>query len=142
VIPTGKNIMNIKKILPKLPALVVVGGIWFLSSQSILPVPKGILGFDKFQHLLAYLVLAGTLSLWFPLEQWAQHWLRTILLTTLVSSVYGVGDEIHQYFVPGRDCNVWDWIADTIGAFLGAFAAYAVMKLWRTRKLNRENNRN
>jgi VanZ family protein len=122
--------MNItRNILPKLFALVVAGGIWVLSSQSILPVPKGILGFDKLQHMIAYLVLSGAISLWFPPEQRERHWLRTLLLTVLISSVYGVIDEVHQYFVPGRDCNVWDWVADTIGAFLGAAAAYAIPRL-------------
>jgi VanZ family protein len=111
------------KILPKIPALLVVTGIWFLSSQSILPSPKGILGFDKLQHLIAYLVLALTISFWVSPAQREFHRLRTLLLLVFISSLYGVIDEIHQYFVPGRDCNVWDWIADTLGAFLGAGAA-------------------
>ncbi|MDR2739547.1 MAG: VanZ family protein [Treponema sp.] len=98
-------------------------GIWFLSSQSILPSPKGILGFDKLQHLIAYLVLALTISFWFSPAQREFHRLRTMLLLVFICSFYGVIDEIHQYFVPGRDCNVWDWIADTLGTFLGAGAA-------------------
>ncbi|AEF84973.1 VanZ family protein [Treponema primitia ZAS-2] len=121
--------MNItQKILPKIPTFVVIGGIFFLSSQSILPSPKGLLGFDKLQHLIAYLVLAGTIVPWFPREQWQSHRLRTLLLATFISSLYGISDEIHQYFVPGRDCNVWDWVADTIGSFLGAAAALPVCR--------------
>jgi VanZ family protein len=113
----------ILKIVPKIPALLVITGIWFLSSQSILPSPKGILGFDKLQHLIAYLVLALTMSFWFSPVQREFHRLRTLLLLVFISSLYGAIDEIHQFFVPGRDCNVWDWIADTLGAFLGAGAA-------------------
>ncbi|GHT89287.1 antibiotic resistance protein VanZ [Spirochaetia bacterium] len=113
----------ILKIVLKIPALLVVTGIWVLSSQSILPVPKGILGFDKFQHLIAYLVLAGTFACWFFPTQWQFHRLRTFLLIVLVSSLYGVIDEVHQFYVPGRNCNVWDWMADTIGALLGAGTA-------------------
>jgi VanZ family protein len=108
------------KIVPKIPALLVISAIWVLSSQSILPVPKGILGFDKLQHLLAYLSLAASFVFWFSPAQRRFHRLRTFLLLSLVSSLYGVIDELHQFFVPGRDCNVWDWIADTLGAFLGA----------------------
>ncbi len=114
---------SILKILPKIPALLVVAGIWFLSSQSSLPTPQGILGFDKLQHLIAYLVLAATASFWFSPAQREFHRLRTLFLLVFISSLYGVSDEVHQFFVPGRDCNVWDWIADTIGAFLGAGAA-------------------
>jgi VanZ family protein len=116
----------ILKIVPKIPALLVVTAIWVLSSQSTLPVPKGVLGFDKFQHLIAYLALAGTFFFWFSPAQRQFHRLRTFLLIVLISSLYGVIDEIHQFYVPGRDCNVWDWMADTLGAFLGGGAALLV----------------
>jgi VanZ family protein len=112
--------MTVYKIVTKLPVLIIAGFLWFLSSQSILPQPKGILGIDKLQHLLAYLVLASALGLWFSPEHWQFHRPRTFLLIILISSANGVSDEIHQYFVPGRDCNVWDWIADTLGAAIGA----------------------
>jgi VanZ family protein len=126
----------IHKILPKIPALLVVTAIWILSSQSTLPVlPKGILGFDKFQHCIAYLALAGTFAFWFTPAQRRFHRLRTFLLIVLISSLYGVIDEIHQAFVPYRNCNVWDWIADTIGALLGAGAALLVeRRVFRGRK--------
>jgi VanZ family protein len=123
----------ILKILPKIPALLVVTAIWMLSSQSTLPIPKGILGFDKFQHLIAYLALAGTFAFWFSPTQRQFHRLRTFLLIVLVSSLYGVIDEVHQFYVPGRNCNVWDWMADTIGAFLGAGAAMLLGR-WVFRK--------
>jgi VanZ family protein len=114
--------------LPKLPALLVAGGIWFLSSQSILPQPKGVLGWDKLQHLLAYAVLAAAVGLWASPAFWKRRPALALLCTALVSSAYGVIDEVHQYFVPGRDCNVWDWLADTLGAILGAVAAMIVLR--------------
>jgi VanZ family protein len=110
------------KILFRVPALLIAGAIWFLSSQSILPQPKGILGFDKLQHLIAYLVLAGAVGFWISPEFWRQRRFLALFLVGLVSSAYGVIDEVHQLFTPGRDCNVWDWIADTLGAVLGAAA--------------------
>jgi VanZ family protein len=114
----------LRKILPKIPALLVLTAIWVLSSQSTLPrLPKGILGFDKFQHLIAYLALAGTFSFWFSPAQRRFHRLRTFLLIVLISSLYGVIDEIHQFYVPGRASSVWDWVADTLGAVIGAGAA-------------------
>jgi VanZ family protein len=119
----------LRKIMPKLPALLIVAVIWFLSSKSTLPVPKGILGFDKFQHLLAYLALAFSVVPWFSPEQRRNHRLRTFLLIVLIASLYGMIDEVHQFFVPGRDCNVWDWIADTLGAILGAASALLADRL-------------
>jgi VanZ family protein len=117
------------KIVSKLPAVLLVALIWILSSQSALPVPKGILGFDKLQHLLAYLALAVSIALWFSFEQRRYRPLRFFLLTVFVSSLYGAIDELHQFYVPGRDCNVWDWIADTLGAFLGSAAALLADRL-------------
>jgi VanZ family protein len=117
------------KLILKIPAPLLVVVIWILSAQSTLPVPKGILGFDKFQHLLAYLALAVSVALWFSPEQRRRRRLRSFLLIVLISSFYGIIDEIHQFFVPGRNCNVWDWIADALGAVLGAAAALLADRL-------------
>ncbi len=32
---------------------------------------------------------------------------------------FGVADEFHQYFVPGRHCDGWDVLADGIGVLVG-----------------------
>ena len=32
---------------------------------------------------------------------------------------YALFDELHQLFVPGRDCEILDWCADFIGSLLG-----------------------
>jgi VanZ family protein len=118
--------IQFRSVLLKLPTLLIAGGIWFLSSQSILPNPKGILGFDKLQHLLAYAALAGAAVLWTSSETWKRRGFAVLLCTALSASAYGLVDEIHQYFVPGRDCNFWDWLADTLGAFLGAGLTLAI----------------
>ena len=39
-------------------------------------------------------------------------------LAVLIVSAFGVTDEWHQSFVPGRDCDVFDWLSDTLGAAL------------------------
>jgi len=39
---------------------------------------------------------------------------------TVFASFYGLLDEIHLHFVQGRRSQPSDWIADVIGAFLGA----------------------
>jgi hypothetical protein len=39
-------------------------------------------------------------------------------LAVLIVSAFGVTDEWHQSFVPGRSCDVFDWLADTLGAAL------------------------
>ena len=119
------------RLVARLPALLIAGGIWFLSSQHILPQPKGILGWDKLQHLAAFAVLAAAVGLWVSPAFEKRRPVLSLLLTALVSSAYGAIDELHQYFVPSRDCNFWDWLADTLGAFLGATAVLLCMKTFK-----------
>jgi hypothetical protein len=37
----------------------------------------------------------------------------------VISSLYGVTDEIHQYFVPFRTFSLLDMLADALGSFIG-----------------------
>lgn len=41
---------------------------------------------------------------------------RRILLTCLMTISYGIIDEVHQSFVPGRYIDRYDMFADAIGA--------------------------
>jgi VanZ family protein len=109
-----------RQILLRLPAPLIAALIWFLSSQPVLPRPGGILGYDKLQHFLIYAALAFTAGLWVSPAFRKRRPLIALLLAALAGSVYGVIDEIHQYFVPNRDCSIRDWAADTLGAVLGA----------------------
>jgi len=127
----------LKKILFRLPALLIVGFIWFLSSQSILPQPKGILGWDKLQHLLAYWTLGTAAGFWIHPAFWRRRPVLSLLLIMLAGSAYGAIDEVHQFFVPGRDCSGWDWIADTLGAFLGALTAMFLMRKTKLGEINK-----
>ncbi len=54
-------------------------------------------------------------------------WLREapFLWAILFASLYGISDELHQYFIPARSCSIIDWIADTIGV---AVAQYMIHK--------------
>ncbi len=75
---------------------------------------------DKFKHLGAYFFLTILLCLAFYLQERFPFIKRYHLQSSLiVTSVYGVIDEIHQIFIPGRSCDIYDWIADFIGAILG-----------------------
>ena len=38
-----------------------------------------------------------------------------ISITLMICIVYGILDEVHQYFVPGRYFSWWDWVADILG---------------------------
>ncbi|MFI5211391.1 MAG: VanZ family protein [Ignavibacteria bacterium] len=46
------------------------------------------------------------------------------LWSSLICMFYGASDEIHQYFVPNRSCELQDWIADAFGVII----AVAIIK--------------
>lgn len=62
------------------------------------------------------------------LSKWAP------VVAAALSSVYGVTDEFHQIFTPGRSCDPMDWLVDTIAAALGALICYLVLKALRARR--------
>jgi len=49
-----------------------------------------------------------------------------LILSVLLSSLYGIGDEIHQYFVPYRSADLMDVLADILGSFIGVYIYQAI----------------
>jgi VanZ family protein len=41
-----------------------------------------------------------------------------LLWSAIVSAFYGATDELHQYFVPNRSCEMQDWLADVLGVII------------------------
>jgi len=107
--------------------------LWIVSSQTSLPEVKGVFGFDKLQHFIAYAALSAAAGLWFSRESWIKRPLRNFLICTAVASVYGAVDEYHQYFIPGRTCDIWDWVADTTGGAAGSAAILLAAGFWENR---------
>ena len=57
-----------------------------------------------------------------------------MLLSVVSASLYGISDEIHQSFVPFRDAEVADVIADILGAFSGVYLYQLLMAVREDRK--------
>jgi VanZ family protein len=51
--------------------------------------------------------------------------MRTAALAITITFLYGVTDEIHQSFVPGRHPDPWDLLKNLAGAVAGAIACAA-----------------
>jgi VanZ family protein len=104
-----------------LPVILFCAFIFFISSLPSPPAPSyGWKFSDKINHTGAYgivMLLAFRASRWlFRDRSLAQQ----ILLALIFTMLYGVSDEIHQAFVPNRECELYDWLADTLGGVLGA----------------------
>jgi len=95
--------------------------IFLMSDQPVLPLPDLFHMQDKLIHATAYALMA--FLFW---QAWREHLHKHLLviLAVLFCSVYGMTDEWHQSFVPGRDASYLDWLADTLGAFLLTIMLY------------------
>ncbi|MBF0484698.1 MAG: VanZ family protein [Candidatus Omnitrophica bacterium] len=103
------------------PVLVYSGIIFAASSIRDVNIPGGIPNSDKLIHVLEYMpfgfLLARALnSLGLKLSVW-QLWVLVAFLTF----GYGLTDEWHQSFVPGRTQSIFDALADLVGGSLGSW---------------------
>jgi VanZ family protein len=109
-------------------ALAWAGVIFWSSSRSnpYPSVPPWILEHDKVLHTLEYALLGALLR--GALAGTGLRARTALLLTFLGGTVYGATDEVHQRFVPQRECDPRDLAADATGAVLGALAAGLVLR--------------
>jgi VanZ family protein len=101
--------------------LLVLGIIFFLSEQSGYTLSLHIslfYGADKIAHLLMYWVLAATVIYAFSESFKKRLPSVVVVLTVLFCLFYGISDEFHQSFTPGRSVSVFDVAADFTGALL------------------------
>ncbi|MCL2225451.1 MAG: VanZ family protein [Defluviitaleaceae bacterium] len=101
--------------------------------RYILPVSDSTLAVMHFfvrktAHFVVYFVLAFCVAHSFKF--YVHSFRKLLLLAWGIASVYGVTDEIHQYFVPGRVMAISDMLINAAGAFVGA--AVVVWYLRRT----------
>ena len=100
---------------PVLLALTIV----VASGRGSVAAPN-IIDFDKAAHFSIYGLLATLVArAGFPERRrwWA----------ILIVSLFGLTDEWHQSFTPGRSVEIADWVADTLGAIL-AVALYVPLQ--------------
>lgn len=107
--------------------------IYFLSDQAGLDIPSLFPGQDKIFHAVVFAVLGfctlGALGI--TDDGYSdQH----VMLAVLLVMLYGISDEFHQIFVPGRSADPLDILADTAGGALGAAALQILFRVWQRKK--------
>ena len=98
--------------------LVVYCGLIFqASAQPTLPIDMNLfLHQDKLVHMMAYGVM-GSLC-WRALRHFIHQ--QPLLTWCCIGfcGLYGLSDEIHQSYIPGRCADAMDLVADIIGAVI------------------------
>ena len=109
-----------------MPVALYAGAIFFLSAQSQPEeqLPSFLLKdiSDKVLHAVEYAVLGGLCYRAFRWGLNGQVAARALIIAIVTASLYGVTDEVHQLFVPFRESSWLDWLADTVGAVIGALS--------------------
>ena len=102
------------RILCGFAAVMMVVQVWFLAPPNYAPRLIDLM-WDKSVHCLYF----GTMAF----LTWVAAGKRGPLWVWLLISAIGAADEILQAYTPGRDSDIHDWYADTIGAALAMLIA-------------------
>jgi len=104
-----------------LPLLVYCLLIYF---QSDYPSPEKLPSFkfmDKALHFVGYGVMGILFFRAYQTLRIKNRPKMLILLSIVSASLYGISDEIHQHFVPYRNADFFDVIANILGAVCGVY---------------------
>jgi VanZ family protein len=99
------------------PVVVYLAVIFIGSSFPALPeIPGGLS--DKAAHAAEYAVLGVLLTRALAGPRWLSAPFPYIAGAVVLAGAYGLSDECHQLFVPGRTFDLKDLLADVVGASL------------------------
>ncbi len=117
-----KILSNHRQFLVFFPLGIVWVTIFTLSSlPSPITYPTINLG-DKIDHFFAFFVLSILLSLSLHFQNKYPNLRKRIYFYTFVITIsYGIFDELHQLFIPGRFFDLLDLLADFIGTITGIY---------------------
>jgi VanZ family protein len=95
-----------------------------IEQPQIVPASVG----DKTLHGVAYAGLALLTLRALAGGAWAGVTARAAITAVALAAAYGVTDEVHQLFVPGRVFDARDMLADLTGAAAACAAAWLVAR--------------
>ena len=117
--------MQVVRLLPPLAVMVLI---FLLSHQPGDDLPPFFPLFDKIAHFSIYGLLAATVIGACRPEVRQRRPGAVVLAAVLCCLAYGISDEFHQSFIPGRSPSAADVVADTFGALSAALAWLLVVR--------------
>lgn len=111
-----------RKIIAWLYVVLWCGVIFFFSSIPDLKIKE--IGFwdfvlRKIAHITEYAILSILLVNAFFVSTVNFKKFKMYFLSFILSMIYAISDELHQYFVPGRFFSITDIFIDSVGAIIG-----------------------
>lgn len=132
--------MKYKRYLFSIPLILASITIFIASHQEGVPFDTSIFIFqDKVMHFFAYTIYGYTIQLYLKSLNLAKS--KYIMFTIMIGSLFGLSDEFHQYFIPNRSTEFFDWVADTLGvSFSLVFSKYiSIFYNYLCNKLNKNS---
>lgn len=112
------------------PAIAWALTLFVLSSIPDLSSPIDITEWDdKIEHFVAYAIL-GVLLVRALAVYRPQPNAQDFRIALILGILFGMTDELHQYFVPGRFMDFIDFVADAIGVMIGAGCYLWLCQRW------------
>ena len=99
--------------------------------QSSYPPPESVpdwLYLDKLLHITAYALMGALFFRAFRTLRIKNQLKLVMILSILLSSLYGISDELHQYFVPFRNADLMDILADMVGSVIGVYIYQSIVR--------------
>ena len=112
------------------PALLYVVAVFVAGSAGDVPMPSTpVVSPDKIYHLFGFALMQLVLLRAIRWELPELRLERQLAAAAVVASLVGGLLELYQAALPHRSCDVFDWVADTLGAGLAALVVYGVASL-------------
>jgi VanZ family protein len=135
----GNNKIDFKDFLPGIAWFFIVAFLTLMPGKDIPEVSwlDSIPQFDKFVH--AGLFGGITLLFCLPFIKYAfsyQQKLYYFIRIALAAVVWGITVEfLQKFFIPGRDFDLLDWAADSIGVAIALWICIRFLKYFEKKKL-------
>jgi VanZ family protein len=111
------------------PVIVYAGLIFLLSSVSKLPEEVSFInGVDKWAHCIEYYFFGFLIYRWLINKRSRFIRKNAFFFTILIGICFGLSDEWHQSYVPGRDATIGDVLADSLGIIAAAVTYHTTIK--------------
>ncbi len=117
----------------QLPVFVWALVIYVASSIPSRSIPRLPVGSDKIIHATIFLVLCWLAHRALRFQQNPLLAKLSLFFAIALTIVYGVTDEYHQLFVPGRSADLRDLLADAGGGLIYTMA-FVVAQGWKRRR--------
>jgi len=101
-----------------LPWLLYAGLIFYVSGQRLPEVPVKLPDIDKAAHFFEYGLFAFLAYRALSRINNSRFQKNIFLATMIITVLYGFSDELHQYYVPGREMAVSDFLFDSAGGII------------------------